>query len=94
MHQGAGNGPGGQQYGKQDGKWRDSVGDLSQHECACRDSGVGGGSLILTMRPVAEFLSALADVCKAWEEVNLERIANPRPATRRRDNRGGLTIGD
>lgn len=37
----AGSGPNGQQYGKQDGKRRDSVGDLSQHRCAYRDSGAG-----------------------------------------------------
>lgn len=40
------------------------------------------------------FLSAIADVCKAWQEANLERIKNPRLATRRPDNHGGLTTVD
>ena len=42
----------------------------------------------------AGLLSAIADVCKAWQDANLERIKNPRLATRRPDNRGGLTTVD
>ena len=94
MHQGAGDSPSGQQYGKQNGKRRDSVGDLGQHGCACRDSGVGIIGLVLVTRPVAGFLSTLTDVCKPWHDAFFKRNVNPRSATHRRDNRGGLTTGD
>jgi hypothetical protein len=39
---------------------------------------------------ILSFLSAIADVCKACQEANLERIKNPRLATRRPDKGGAL----
>ena len=90
----AGTGPDRQQDGEQDGERRDSVGDLSQHEFACRDSGAVDINLILTTRPESSFLSVPAGACKPWHEAIPERNANPLSVPHHRALRGGqISVG-